>query len=376
LDPTETLIENLTPISGIVKRKEIVYALKKINYICNQIKALGDTNINEKFKLYEKLIEGVGSNKVLIAHVKSAFGFEIAEMENKIALFKELGLGSGVNFGEFYKVQNETEAKDFDVSLNKNNITFSWVKEMHTRVKQNKLLNGLPFHEVVKAVAKSPLEDMLEKMGETKLLELALDLVCRTAFSSQNSGTFWGFTTKSHSDSNFKKNSDTEFDFPPIFLDLILEFLKKKYPELYLWKQREKVKYYALENTPFLVSDYAFVKIKLYEIGNKNNNPKPKLLTLPFSLQTLLGIECIPFESVKVELLHQRSQLISKRDGVPYLQKHIWNRISANGTWQQFVPLAPNQFGFESILIIGDMIFVFQMKYKSQFEKKTWKQHS
>jgi len=112
------------------------------------------------------------------------------------------------------------------------------------------------------------------------------------------------------------------------------------------------------------------VKIKLYEIGNKNNNPKPKLLTLPFSLQTLLGIECIPFESVKVELLHQRSQLISKRDGVPYLQKHIWNRISANGTWQQFVPLAPNQFGFESILIIGDMIFVFQMKYKSQFEKK------
>jgi len=67
-------------------------------------------------------------------------------------------------------------------------------------------------------------------MGETKLLELALDLVCRTAFSSQNSGTFWGFTTKSHSDSNFKKNSDTEFDFPPIFLDLILEFLKKKVP--------------------------------------------------------------------------------------------------------------------------------------------------
>jgi len=97
---------------------------------------------------------------------------------------------------------------------------------------------------------------------------------------------------------------------------------------------------------------------------------KPKTLSLPKSLQTLIGIKEIPHEYVQVQLLYNSSQLISKRNDTPYLQKEIWKGILINGNGRpQFIPLAKNQYGFESILIIGNMLFVFQMKHKKIIQK-------
>jgi len=289
------------------------------------------------------------------------------------SFFNSYGI-SHVDFTSFEKI-DPSVAHLYGGVANSNNMTFAFVPAIFSKISNSNpaILQNMPFQFVIKMACKDPLEKLLNSLDEKFLLQFALDLITKTTSSTYGT-IFGGFVKQSEKVGEFVPNSKEEFEFPVIFLDLILDFLKKRFKGLYLWKQREKTHYYALENVPYLISDFAFVHMKLFDYikAQYPKFPKPKSLDLPFSLQTLLGIFEIPHDYVHVETLFNFSQLISKRDDVVYLQKQVWQHIVAkgNGKTPQFIPLARNQYGFESILIIGDMIFVFQMKYKKDSIEK------
>jgi len=90
--------------------------------------------------------------------------------------------------------------------------------------------------------------------------------------------------------------------------------------------------------------------------------PIPAKTTAPESLKLFLGLDEIPLKEIKVNTTHRRSQLITKRGHI-YLQQFVWDEIRKGGNYQ-YILLAKNQYAIESILIIGDKIYFFQMKMK------------
>jgi len=96
--------------------------------------------------------------------------------------------------------------------------------------------------------------------------------------------------------------------------------------------------------------------------------PIPAKTTAPESLKLFLGLDEIPLKEIKVNTTHRRSQLITKRGHI-YLQQFVWDEIRKGGNYQ-YILLAKNQYAIESILIIGDKIYFFQMKMKQDPTKQ------
>jgi len=148
-----------------------------------------------------------------------------------------------------------------------------------------------------------------------------------------------------------------------------------------LKQQLEKLDSKCLENVAYLPVDIINLvkyqeeqKWKKAVQNNKNLKEKvqvppiPAKTTAPESLKLFLGLDEIPLKEIKVNTTHRRSQLITKRGHI-YLQQFVWDEIRKGGNYQ-YILLAKNQYAIESILIIGDKIYFFQMKMKQDPTKQ------
>jgi len=200
---------------------------------------LMEENSVAKLESAKNIIEMVGNNSILIDHLKNHFYLNIKEMKSTISCFDSFGV-TAMDFSSFMTVDPKTGFAGGVV--NSNNVTFDFVTKIYESLKKksDNILKNIPFEVVIKMASKIPLENFLSTMSEVNLLKFALDLITKSSMASEKQGIFNGFIVKSSAVGEFVPNYLTEYSMPVIFLDIILEYLKKKISSVIFMETKRK----------------------------------------------------------------------------------------------------------------------------------------
>jgi len=232
----EELIEKLI-LGCAAPRKNVIVVLKILHHEI-ELYQLMEENSVAKLESAKNIIEMVGNNSILIDHLKNHFYLNIKEMKSTISCFDSFGV-TAMDFSSFMTVDPKTGFAGGVV--NSNNVTFDFVTKIYESLKKksDNILKNIPFEVVIKMASKIPLENFLSTMSEVNLLKFALDLITKSSMASEKQGIFNGFIVKSSAVGEFVPNYRTEYSMPVIFLDIILEYLKKNF-QRYIYGNKEK----------------------------------------------------------------------------------------------------------------------------------------
>jgi len=228
--------------------------------------------------------------------------------------------------------------------VNKKNLTFECVTQLLQSYVNNNALGLFELDHVIKAGLEAPFVSYLKTQPIMLLLKLALDLVSNTS----NSGLFSSFTVNG------------SLHIPKLFLEMIVQFFKKF--ELNFYRQRLTIRFKSLENIFFQVVDFINIKRLLFQ--KELTTKPPKTLSFPSNLELLTTLQEIPNLPTFINYQHAHSQLIIKSGENVYLNESVWDEIRSHKNCHQYVVLPSNQYTFEAILILGNIVLFFQSKTK------------